>query len=280
MSRLTELIRKIHLDSGGAGGGVGGSSFGGLSIFDSPGSGVSSVGGSPNLLNLATSAGANPFLNVIPLNRDLGVLAGLPSSDITSILDRARSGVGDVRTNQINNIKASLTLTEEDKKLAIAEVGTNYLISIGMDATAAGALTELIYNKSAQDVGAKGFTWENFKEEGADALLNIGQGVVTGTALLAAAFGANSAGAQALGEMESWLGGLMSDESKTDKQRIGEIMAEAKDQPWFEQLKIAGRAFAVDPASMVLNALGTTIPALAGAALAVATAPASLPAAA
>ena len=180
-----------------------------------------------------------------------------------------------VITNKINDIKNSLTLTEEDKQLAIAQIGTRYLTSIGMEPISAAGLTELLYKKSVQDVGAKGFTWENFKEEGADALLNVGQGVVTGTKLLAAAFGANSAGAQALGEMESWMGGLMSDESKTDKERIGEIMAEAQDQPWFEQLKIAGRAFAVDPASMVLNALGTTIPALAGAALVAATAPVS-----
>ena len=55
---------------------------------------------SPNLVNLVRGGSANTSLNTVALNRDLDVLANLPTS------------ANDLVTNQINNIKNSLTITE------------------------------------------------------------------------------------------------------------------------------------------------------------------------
>ena len=62
MSRLDDAIRRLRLDSGSSG-------FGGSS--------------SPNLLNLTRGGNPDPFLNTVALNRDLGVLANLPTNTVT-----------------------------------------------------------------------------------------------------------------------------------------------------------------------------------------------------
>ena len=62
MSRLDDAIKRLRLDSGSSG-------FGGSS--------------SPNLLNLARGGNPDPFLNTVALNRDLGVLANLPTNTVT-----------------------------------------------------------------------------------------------------------------------------------------------------------------------------------------------------
>jgi len=99
MSRLDDYIRNINLDASGGSGTSGGSGFSSAqTLFP---------------VNITRGAGANPFLNVIPLNRDLGPLANLGTTTIT----------------QATGAAPRITQTELQTKLELIENNVNLSIN-------------------------------------------------------------------------------------------------------------------------------------------------------
>ena len=96
-----------------------------------------------------------------------------------------------------------------------------------------------------------------------DVPLNVAQGALMGTEMLTNVAGADNTVSQALGELQDTLGGMMSEQSKLDKQEISRIMSEAEGTGAWNEIKAAAEAFGVAPIDFVSNAIGTTIPVIA-----------------
>ena len=103
---------------------------------------------------------------------------------------------------------------------------------------------------------------ENFP--GADVALAGAKGAVTGFKLLMSAGGAGgrptSMAEKALETADQYLEGLRSAAAVKDDERIGQIMEQAKDGTWSEQVVAAAKAAGVAPASLVAQGLGTSVP--------------------
>lgn len=103
---------------------------------------------------------------------------------------------------------------------------------------------------------------ENFP--GADVALAGAKGAVTGFKLLMSAGGAGgrptSMAEKALETADQYLEGLRSAAAVSDDERIGQIMEEAKDGTWSEQVVAAAKAAGVAPASLIAQGLGTSVP--------------------
>lgn len=96
----------------------------------------------------------------------------------------------------------------------------------------------------------------------ADVPLQLQKGFVTGVRLLADAFGANTEVSQSLREVESHIAGLMSAQSKQDSREIARIMKDAEDKGILDQVSAGIKALSVAPVDTVVNALGTSGPAI------------------
>jgi hypothetical protein len=99
---------------------------------------------------------------------------------------------------------------------------------------------------------------------GADVLLAGAKGVVGGFKMLMSAGGAGgrptSTAEKALETADLYLEGLRSAAAVKDDERIGQIMEEAKDGTWADQVVAAAKAAGVAPASLVAQGLGTSVP--------------------
>ena len=99
---------------------------------------------------------------------------------------------------------------------------------------------------------------------GADVLLAGAKGVVGGFKMLMSAGGAGgkptSAAEKAIKTADLYLEGLRSAAAIKDDDRIGQIMEEAKDGTWADQVAAAAKAAGVAPASLVAQGLGTSVP--------------------
>jgi len=96
----------------------------------------------------------------------------------------------------------------------------------------------------------------------ADVPLKLAGGVTTGVRLIADALGADNAISQNLRGVEDWIGALYSAQSKQDSQEIARIMKEAENEGVADQVVAGLKAFSVAPIDMVVNALGTSAPAI------------------
>jgi hypothetical protein len=105
---------------------------------------------------------------------------------------------------------------------------------------------------------------QSFLRSVADVPLNITQGGVSGIRMIADAFGADSSTSKTLRGVEDYLGGLMSAQSKQDKQEISRILKEAEDKGVGDQVLAGLKALSVAPVDTVSNALGTSAPAIIG----------------
>jgi hypothetical protein len=100
--------------------------------------------------------------------------------------------------------------------------------------------------------------------EVADLPLQLGKGAVTGIRLVADAFGAGSDISKTLKGGEDYLAGLMSAQSKQDSQEIARIMKDAEDKGFLDQVKAGLKALSIAPADTIVNAFGTSAPAIIG----------------
>jgi len=108
----------------------------------------------------------------------------------------------------------------------------------------------------------------------ADVPLQLQKGVVTGVRLISDMFGADSATSKNLRLVEDHLAGLMSAQSKQDSREIARIFKDAEDKGIGANLAAAVKAIAIAPVDTIVNALGTSAPAIvAGLAATVAGAP-------
>ncbi len=96
----------------------------------------------------------------------------------------------------------------------------------------------------------------------ADVPLQLQKGFVSGVRLLADAFGANTEVSQGLRSVESHIAGLMSAQSKQDSQEIARIMKDAEDKGILDQVAAGVKALSVAPVDTIVNALGTSGPAI------------------
>lgn len=98
----------------------------------------------------------------------------------------------------------------------------------------------------------------------ADIPLQLGKGAVSGVRMIADAFGAGSDTSKLLKSGEDYLGGLMSAQSKQDSKEISRIMKEAEDKGVLDQVIAGVKALSVAPVDTLVNALGTSAPAIVG----------------
>jgi len=96
----------------------------------------------------------------------------------------------------------------------------------------------------------------------ADVPLQLQKGLVTGVRLISDAFGADSTTSKNLRSVEDYLAGLMSAQSKQDSREQARIMKEAEDKGILDQVVAGVKALAVAPVDTVVNALGTSGPAI------------------
>ena len=99
--------------------------------------------------------------------------------------------------------------------------------------------------------------------EAADVPLKLGAGLVTGVRLVADAMGADSGVSKSLRGAEDYIAALYSAQSKKDSQEIARIMKDAEDKGLGDQVLAAAKAFSVAPVDLLVNALGTSAPAIA-----------------
>jgi hypothetical protein len=110
----------------------------------------------------------------------------------------------------------------------------------------------------------------------ADVPLQLQKGVVTGVRLISDAFGANSSVSKNLRSVEDHLASLMSAQSKQDSREMARIMKDAEDKGIAAQVIAGVKALSVAPIDTIVNALGTSGPAIvAGLATTLAGAPAA-----
>jgi hypothetical protein len=114
---------------------------------------------------------------------------------------------------------------------------------------------------------------QSFLREVADVPLKLAGGVTTGVRLIADAFGADSDVSKNLRGAEEWISKLYSAQSKRDSQEVQSIMQAAEDQGVGDQVIAGLKAFTVAPIDMVVNALGTSAPAIVAGLLGVISAP-------
>ena len=103
---------------------------------------------------------------------------------------------------------------------------------------------------------------QSFLRSVADVPLKAVSGVATGVRLIADAFGAGSGVSNSIKGVEDYIGALYSAQSKKDSQEIARIMKEAEDKGVADQVTAAVKAFSVAPIDTVVNALGTSAPAI------------------
>ena len=110
----------------------------------------------------------------------------------------------------------------------------------------------------------------------ADVPLQLQKGLVTGVRLISDAFGAQSGVSKNLREVEDHLASLMSAQSKQDSREMARIMKDAEDKGIADQVVAGIKAISVAPVDTIVNALGTSGPAIvAGLTATVAGAPAA-----
>jgi hypothetical protein len=114
---------------------------------------------------------------------------------------------------------------------------------------------------------------QSFLREVADVPLKLAGGVTTGVRLIADAFGADSDVSKNLRGAEEWISKLYSAQSKQDSQEVQSIMQAAEDQGVGDQVIAGLKAFTVAPIDMIVNALGTSAPAIVAGLLGVISAP-------
>lgn len=103
---------------------------------------------------------------------------------------------------------------------------------------------------------------QSFLRQVADVPLKAVSGVATGVRMIADAFGAGSNVSNAIKGVEDYIGALYSAQSKKDSQEIARIMKDAEDKGVADQVTAAVKAFSVAPIDTVVNALGTSAPAI------------------
>jgi hypothetical protein len=103
---------------------------------------------------------------------------------------------------------------------------------------------------------------QSFLRQVADVPLKAVSGVATGVRMIADAFGAGSDVSNSIKGVEDYIGALYSAQSKKDSQEIARIMKEAEDKGVADQVTAAVKAFSVAPIDTVVNALGTSAPAI------------------
>lgn len=104
---------------------------------------------------------------------------------------------------------------------------------------------------------------QSFLRSVADVPLKAASGLATGVRLVADAFGAGSDISNTIKGVEDYIGDLYSAQSKKDSAEIARIMKDAEDKGVADQVKAAIKAFTVAPIDTVVNALGTSAPAIA-----------------
>jgi hypothetical protein len=102
----------------------------------------------------------------------------------------------------------------------------------------------------------------------ADKPLKLGAGLVTGVRMIADAMGADSEASKNLRGVEDYIAALYSAGSKKDSQEIARIMRDAEDKGVGDQVLAGMKAFYVAPVDLMVNALGTSAPAIVGGVLA------------
>ena len=105
-------------------------------------------------------------------------------------------------------------------------------------------------------------------EEAKDTAAKLGLGATTTTLSLSDAFGADNQMSQIIKGVEPYLEGMLSATQKNKDAKILKILKDAEDAGVKEQVIAALKAFQVDPGGTVTQALGSTVPFLAGIALA------------
>jgi hypothetical protein len=96
----------------------------------------------------------------------------------------------------------------------------------------------------------------------ADIPLQLQKGAVTGVRLISDAFGANSSVSKNLRSVEDHLASLMSAQSKQDSREMARIMKDAEDKGIADQVVAGVKALSVAPVDTIVNALGTSGPAI------------------
>jgi hypothetical protein len=100
-----------------------------------------------------------------------------------------------------------------------------------------------------------------------DLALQFGGGAVSGVRMMSDLLGANNAVSGTLRNAEDALQKLQSAAAQADQQQIAAIMKEAESKGFVDQVLAGVKAFGVAPAAMVAQALGTSLPTLATAAI-------------
>ena len=103
---------------------------------------------------------------------------------------------------------------------------------------------------------------QSFLRSVADVPLKAVSGLATGVRLVADAFGAGSDVSNSIKGVENYIGDLYSAQSKKDSAEIARIMKDAEDKGVGDQVKAAVKAFTIAPIDTVVNALGTSAPAI------------------
>ena len=103
---------------------------------------------------------------------------------------------------------------------------------------------------------------QSFLRSVADVPLKAASGVATGVRMIADAFGAGSDVSNSIKGVEDYIGALYSAQSKKDSREIARIMKEAEDKGVADQVTAAVKAFSIAPIDTVVNALGTSAPAI------------------
>lgn len=87
-----------------------------------------------------------------------------------------------------------------------------------------------------------------------------GRGVVVGFKAIADSFGADNTTSRRLEAADRYIEGLRSVAATEDDEEVSRILEEAKGEGVFASIAAGARAFAVDPASMIAQGLGTSVP--------------------
>ena len=103
---------------------------------------------------------------------------------------------------------------------------------------------------------------QSFLRSVADVPLKATAGLASGVRLIADAFGAGSGVSNTIKGVENYIEDLYSAQSKKDSAEIARIMKDAEDKGIGDQVKAAVKAFTVAPIDTVVNALGTSAPAI------------------
>jgi len=104
---------------------------------------------------------------------------------------------------------------------------------------------------------------QSFLRRVADVPLKGASGLATGVRLVADAFGAGSDVSNTIKGVENYIEDLYSAQAKKDSAEISRIMKDAEDKGVGDQVKAAVKAFSVAPVGTIVNALGSSAPAIA-----------------